>query len=83
VRAHFADVDLQPGDDIRLRFQLDVDLVEVGAVAAKVGTLRQRVPQRGPVSVEVVAVLSCDEAQARLIRRYVLRQQMLTRTRTG
>jgi hypothetical protein len=31
----------------------------------------------------VVAVLSCDEAQARLIRRYVLRQQMLTRTRTG
>jgi hypothetical protein len=83
VRAHFADVDLQPGDDLRLRIQLDVDLVEVSAVAAKVGRLLQRVPQRGPVSVEVVAVLSCDEAQARLIRRYVLRQQLLTRTRTG
>jgi hypothetical protein len=83
VRAHFADVDLHEGDQIRLRVQLDTDLVEVAAVAAKVGTLQQTVPQRGPMSVEVVAVLSCDEMQAQVIRRYVLRQQLLTRARTG
>jgi hypothetical protein len=83
VRAHFADVDLHRGDRIRLRIQLDRDIVEVDAVAAKIESLRQQVPQRGPMSVEVVAVLSCDETQAQLIRRYVLRQQLLTRARTG
>jgi hypothetical protein len=83
IRAHFADVDLHPGARVRLRIQLDRDIVEVDAVTAKVGSLRQQVPQRGPMSVEVVAVLSCDEMQAQLIRRYVLRQQLLTRARTG
>lgn len=83
VRAHFADVDLQAGDEIRLRVQLDPDVIEVGAVTAKVATLRQSVPQRGPMSVEVVAVLSVDEGQAQAIRRYVLRQQLLTRARTA
>ncbi|HET6532999.1 MAG TPA: PilZ domain-containing protein [Actinoplanes sp.] len=83
VRAHFADVDLAPGDRFQLRIQLDRDIVDVAAVAAKVGKLRQQVPQRGPMSVEVVAVLSSDETQAQLIRRYVLRQQLLARARTG
>jgi hypothetical protein len=83
VRAHFADIDLRPGDEIRLRIQLDPDLVEVDAVAAKVASLRQTVPQRGPMSVEVVAVLTVDEMQAQVIRRYVLRQQLLARARTA
>jgi hypothetical protein len=83
VRAHFADVTLAEGDEIRLRIQLDRDVVEVDAVVARVGCLRQTVPQRGPISVEVIAVLSVDEAQAQMIRRYVLRQQLLTRSRTA
>ena len=83
VRAHFADVDLQPGDDLRLRIQLDPDIIEVDAAAAKVAALRQTVPRRGPMSVELVAVLTVDEVQAQVIRRYVLRQQLLTRSRTA
>ena len=79
VRAHFAAADIHEGDDIRLRIQLETDLVEVPAVTTKVGSLRQTVPQRGPMSVEVVAVLSCDETQAQMIRRYILRQQLLSR----
>jgi hypothetical protein len=46
----------------------------------KTGTLRQSIPRRGPLSVEVVAVFDTDEHQAQAIRRYVLRQQMLTRS---
>ena len=83
VRAHFADVELAEGDAVRLRVQLDRDVVEVDAVAAKVAGLRQSVPQRGPMSVELVAVLTPDEGQAQAIRRYVLRQQLLTRARTA
>ena len=83
ARAHFADADLAAGDEFRLRVQLDPDVIEVAAVAAKVDMLRQTVPQRGPMSVELVAVLTVDEVQARAIRRYVLRQQLLARTRTA
>ena len=83
VRAHFADVELAEGDAVRLRIQLESDVIEVDAVAAKVAALRQSVPRRGPMSVELVAVLTVDEAQAQLIRRYVLRQQLLARTRTA
>jgi hypothetical protein len=82
ARAHFADVELHEGDDIVLRFLLDPDLVEVEAVASKVAMLRQSIPRRGPISVEVVAVFTTDETQAKVIRRYVLRQQLLTRART-
>jgi hypothetical protein len=81
ARAHFADVELHEGDDIVLRFQLEQDVVEVDAVASKIGTLRQSIPRHGPLSVEVVAVFTADDRQAQVIRRYVLRQQLLTRTR--
>ena len=81
VRAHFADALLHEGDEFRLRILLDPDLIELDATAAKVATLQQTVPQRGPMSVEVVALLAADEAQAQKIRRYVLRQQLLTRAR--
>jgi hypothetical protein len=83
IRAHFADVDMVPGDAMRLRIQLDADIIEVSAVAAKVAALRQSVPQRGPMSVELVAVLTTDEIQAQIIRRYVLRQQLLSRARSA
>jgi hypothetical protein len=80
VRAHFADVALDDGDEIVLRILLDPDLVEVEAAVTKTGALRQSIPRRGPLSVEVVAVFDTDEHQAQAIRRYVLRQQLLTRT---
>lgn len=83
VRAHFADVILAVGEEVRLRVQLDDTLIEVPAVTTKVESLRQTVPQRGPMSVEVVATLRPDEHQAQAIRRYVMRQQMLARTRTA
>jgi|SRR4051812_20532927 hypothetical protein len=83
VRAHFTDVDLHEGDDIGLRFLLDPDLVDVQAVVSKADALRQSIPRRGPMSVEVVAVFVTDETQAQIIRRYVLRQQMLDRARTA
>jgi hypothetical protein len=83
VRAHFADALLHEGDEFRLRILLDPDLIELDATAAKVAILQQTVPQRGPMSVEVVALLAADEAQAQKIRRYVLRQQLLTRARNA
>jgi hypothetical protein len=83
IRAHFAGAELAEGDELRLRIQLDADTVEVTAVAAKVASLRQSVPRRGPLSVELIAVFTPDEAQAQVIRRYVLRQQMLARSTAG
>jgi hypothetical protein len=83
VRAHFADVELAGGDEIVLRILLDPDIVEVQAAVTKTGSLRQSIPRRGPMSVEVVAVFDTDEHQAQAIRRYVLRQQMLSRTRSA
>jgi hypothetical protein len=83
VRAHFADIDLNDGDEIVLRFQLDHDVIQVDAIAVKVASLQQSIPRKGPMSVEVVALFTTDESQARIIRRYVLRQQMLTRVRTA
>jgi hypothetical protein len=83
VRAHFADVPLSEGDEFRLRIELDSDVIEVDATAARVASLRQSVPQRGPMSVEVVALLAADETLAQTIRRYVMRQQLLTRARNA
>jgi len=82
VRAHFADVVLEVGDEIRLRVQLDEHVIEVAAAIARVGSLRQSVPRPGPLSVEVVAAISPDEHQAQVIRRYIFRQQLLSRSRT-
>jgi hypothetical protein len=80
IRAHFAGAELAAGDEVRLHIQLDADLVEVTATATKVASLRQTVPQPGPLSVELIAVFTPDETQAQVIRRYVMRQQMLARS---
>jgi hypothetical protein len=82
VRAHFADVELAEGDEVGMRVQLEHDIVEIRATVVKVGTLRQMIPRRGPMSVEVVAVYTPDESQATKIRRYVFRQQLLARSPT-
>ncbi|MET8148982.1 hypothetical protein ACIBSW_33035 [Actinoplanes sp. NPDC049668] len=80
MRGHFAGAEVNGGDDLRLEIQLGTELVVLDAVATKVAALPQRVPP-GPMSVEMVAVFEPDESQARIIRRYVMRQQLLSRTR--
>jgi hypothetical protein len=83
VRAHFTDVVLTAGDTFFLRISLHPDAVELAATAVKVDSLRQKLPEDGPISVELVAVFAtANEAQAKIIRRYILRQQMLARSRT-
>jgi hypothetical protein len=76
IRAHFTDIEVRPGNPVTLRVQLGEETVEFAAVATKVSTIRQRVPARGPLMVELVAVFEQDERQAKIIRRYVLRQQV-------
>jgi hypothetical protein len=80
VRAHFGGLDVQDGEQLTLLVELGADIVELKAVAAKVARLRQQVPP-GPMSVELVAIFTAGEAQAKIIRRYVMHQQMLSRTR--
>jgi PilZ domain-containing protein len=80
IRAHFSDVEVRPGQEIRLRIQLGEEVVEFRATVTKVSSMRQQIPRRGPLSVELVAVFeSKDEQQARVIRRYVMRNQLMAR----
>ncbi|GIE95959.1 hypothetical protein Ari01nite_34240 [Paractinoplanes rishiriensis] len=82
VRAHFTDIDLNPGDEMMLRIQVADELVEFPATALKVSSMRQQVPVRGPLSVEMVAIFdNQDEAQAKVIRRYIMRNQLMARQR--
>ncbi|MET0415530.1 MAG: hypothetical protein ABW022_05860 [Actinoplanes sp.] len=82
VRANFTDVEVHPGEDLQLRIQVGDEVVEFGARAIKVSTMRQQVPRRGPLSVEMVAVFNTeDDSQARVIRRYIMRSQLAARAR--
>lgn len=80
VRAHFAGLELRENDEFTVLIELGRDIIELKAAAVKVARLRQQVPP-GPMSVEVVAIFLPDEKQARIIRRYVMHQQLLSRTR--
>ncbi|MFI7546382.1 hypothetical protein [Actinoplanes sp. NPDC049599] len=80
MRAHFEDTNVRDSEDLWLRIELGSEVIEVAATSSKVAALPQQVPP-GPMSVELVALFSADEAQARLIRRYVMRQQLLSRSR--
>lgn len=80
IRAHFAGLEVQPGTEVKVLVELGNEIIELTARAVKVAQLRQQVPP-GPLSVELVAIFLPEEAQARVIRRYVLRQQMLARSR--
>jgi hypothetical protein len=80
VRARFGGLDVRNGDEVQLAVELGTDTVDLQAVVAKVATLRQQVPP-GPMSVELVAVFTAEETQAQIIRRYVLQQQLMARSR--
>jgi hypothetical protein len=80
VRAHFAGLEVQENEEFTVVIELGRDLIELKAAAVKVARLRQQVPP-GPMSVELVAIFRPDEKQARIIRRYVMHQQLLSRTR--
>jgi len=81
VRAHFTDIEVHPGDQMLMRVQLDDEVVEFSAQAHKVSSMRQQVPRRGPLSVEMVAIFEADEQQAKLVRRYIMRHQLQARAR--
>jgi hypothetical protein len=83
VRAHFTDVEVRPGHEVALRAQLGTDVVDMTATVAKASSMRQQVPVRGPLSVELVALYDPDESQAKIIRRYVMRYQVLMRAKTA
>jgi hypothetical protein len=84
VRAHFTDVIVRPGDEMVLKVQLTDEVAAFPARAIKVSSMRQQVPRRGPLSVEMVAVFdSKDDHTAKMIRRYIMRQQLLSRSRTA
>ncbi|MFB9362561.1 hypothetical protein [Actinoplanes nipponensis] len=80
MRGHFEGTNVRDGESLRLRIELGSEIIEMGARAAKVEALPQQVPP-GPMSVELVAIFEASEAQARIIRRYVMRQQLLSRSR--
>jgi hypothetical protein len=82
VRAHFTDIILRPGAEMLLRIQLDEEVVEFPATAFKVNSVRQQVPRRGPLSVEMVAVFDTeDDRAAKIVRKYIMRQQLMDRAR--
>jgi hypothetical protein len=84
VRAHFTDVTVRPGDEMMLKIQLIDEVVSFPARAFKVSSMRQQVPRRGPLSVEMVAVFEGrDDHTGTMIRRYIMKQQLLSRTRTA
>jgi hypothetical protein len=84
VRAHFTDVIVRPGDDMMLKVQLTDEVISFPARAFKVSSMRQQVPRRGPLSVEMVAVFDGrDDHSAKMIRRYIMKQQLLSRSRTA
>jgi hypothetical protein len=84
VRAHFTDVMVRPGDEMTLKIQLTDEVAAFPARAFKVSSMRQQVPRRGPLSVEMVAVFdNKDDHTAKMIRRYIMKQQLLTRSRTA
>jgi hypothetical protein len=80
MRAHFEGTNVRDDETLRLRIELGSEVIEIAATSSKVAALPQQVPP-GPMSVELVAIFAADEAQARVIRRYVLRQQLLSRSR--
>jgi len=80
MRAHFEGTNVRDEENLRLRIELGSEILEVRAIATRVEALPQQVPP-GPMSVELVAIFEPNEAQARVIRRYVMRQQLLSRSR--
>lgn len=80
ARAHFEGIAVDEGEALSLGIQLGTDVVDLPAVVSRVASMPQQVPP-GPLSVEMVAIFAADETQARVIRRYVMKLQLLNRTR--
>jgi acylphosphatase len=80
VRAHFQGTEVAEGEEMRLWIELGGQVVDLRAETARVEMMQQQVPP-GPMSVELVAVFEADETQARVIRQYIMRLQLLSRTR--
>ncbi len=74
VRGRVGKCDVKAGDPVTTRIVLDDDVVEVS------GTVL-RVIDQPEQKAAVVVVFEPDEHQATVIRRYVLRQQLLARAR--
>jgi hypothetical protein len=65
-----------------LSIRVGDEMVAFPARALKVSSMRQQIPVRGPLSVEMVAVFTDeDEPQAKVIRRYIMRNQTMARQR--
>jgi hypothetical protein len=77
VRGRFAKGTFRPGDPVAVRIVLEEDVIEVE------GSVLRLIEHPEPQEVDVVVLYEPDESQATTIRRYVLRQQMLTRARTA
>jgi hypothetical protein len=83
IRAGFPSVGIDDGDLLRITVHLDDDTIEVQATVTKITVRPPETPGPAATAVEVIATFAADESQAQIIRRYVLRQQLLTRTRTA
>ena len=79
---HFTDVAIKAGDGMVLRIRVGEEEVAFPATALTVDSMRQQIPRKGPMSVEMVVLFDEeDEAQSRIIRRHIMRHQMQERQR--
>ncbi|HEX8631554.1 MAG TPA: hypothetical protein VF755_25630 [Catenuloplanes sp.] len=77
VRARFTGLNIRTGEQVWVQLSLG------DAIIPAVGEVFQVITEVNTTVVEVVTVYELPENQARAIRRYVLRQQLLTRSRTA
>jgi hypothetical protein len=80
ARSHFADVRVREGDRVTAQVGLDDETVDVTGTVLRILVLPDGVGAYS-MRVEVVVLFDSNEQQARAIRRYVFRQQLLARTR--
>ncbi|HET9516200.1 MAG TPA: hypothetical protein VFO77_00590 [Actinoplanes sp.] len=83
LRAAFPAVPFGDDDVLHITVELDDDVIEVWGVAARITVRPPERPGPANTAVEVLAMIDPTDAQAQVIRRYLLRQQALTRARTA
>jgi hypothetical protein len=77
VRGRFTDLKIKAGDPVTVRMTLDDEMVDV------TGSVLRVIDQPEEKVADVVVVYEPDEQQATVVRRYVLRLQMLARARVA
>lgn len=77
VRSRLRNPPFRTGDPVEVRMELDDEVIEVE------GSVLRVIEQPEPHVADVVVLYEPEEAQATVIRRYVLRQQMLARARAA